>query len=79
MRNKELVEKGTISRQRYDDLYMQFQVAINSKDQSFAALLEAESALLQARANLAQAEANLGAPGDSNAQLRSSQGNCRTS
>lgn len=69
-RNRALVEKGTISWQRFDDLKMQYEVAAANKNQSLAALLAAKSALLQAQANLAQAKANLGAPGDENARLR---------
>ncbi|NOQ13159.1 MAG: biotin/lipoyl-binding protein [Methyloprofundus sp.] len=69
-RNQKLIAKGTISKQRFDDLKMQFEVAIDSKDQSMAALLSAKSALLQAQASLAQTEANLGAPGAENARLR---------
>ncbi|NOR79245.1 MAG: biotin/lipoyl-binding protein [Methyloprofundus sp.] len=70
LRNQKLVAKGTISRQRFDDLKMQFEVASDSKDQSLAALLSAKSALLQTQASLGQAEANLGAPGAENARLR---------
>jgi multidrug resistance efflux pump len=69
-RNSVLVEEGTISRQRFDDVKAQYQVAVANKEQADAALLEAKSALLQAEANLAQAQANLGAPGEDNAQLR---------
>jgi len=69
-RNRVLVAKGTISKQRYDDLKMQYEVAGANKTQSRAALLAAKSALLQSQANLAQAKANLGAPGDENARLR---------
>ncbi|NOR79519.1 MAG: HlyD family efflux transporter periplasmic adaptor subunit, partial [Methyloprofundus sp.] len=69
-RNRVLVAKGTISKQRYDDLKMQYEVAGANKTQSLAALLAAKSALLQSQANLAQAKANLGAPGDENARLR---------
>jgi multidrug resistance efflux pump len=69
-RNSELVEEGTISKQRFDDVKAQYQVAVANKEQADAALLEARSALLQAQANLAQAQANLGAPGEDNAQLR---------
>jgi len=70
LRNQKLVAEGTISKQRFDDLKMQFEVASASKDQSIAALLSSKSALLQAQASLAQAEANLGAPGADNARLR---------
>lgn len=70
LRNQKLVAEGTISKQRFDDLKMQFEVASASKDQSIAALLSSKSALLQAQASLAQAEANLGAPGTDNARLR---------
>jgi len=69
-RNRKLVNEGTISRQRFDDVKAQYQVAVAGKEQADAALLEAKSALLQAEANLAQAQANLGAPGEDNAQLR---------
>ncbi len=69
-RNRILVTKGTISKQRYDDLRMQYEVAGANKTQSSAALLAAKSALLQSQANLAQAKASLGALGDENARLR---------
>jgi len=69
-RNKKLVSEGTISKQRFDDLKANFQVAVAGKEQAEAALLEAESASLQSQANLAQAQANLGASGEDNAQLR---------
>ena len=69
-RNRILVVKGTISKQRFDDLKAQYLVAIASKEHADSALLEANSALLQAEANLALAQANLGAPGEDNAQLR---------
>jgi multidrug resistance efflux pump len=69
-RNRTLVAKGTISKQRFDDMKAQYQVALANKEQADAALLESNSALLQAKANLAQAQAHLGAPGEDNAQLR---------
>jgi len=70
LRNQILVAKGTVSKQRFDDLKMQYEVATANKTQSLAALISAKSALLQSIANLAQAQANLGAPGDENARLR---------
>ena len=69
-RNRVLVAKGTISKQRFDDLKMQHEVAAANKTQSIAALMAAKSALMQAQASLAQAQANLGAPGAENARLR---------
>ena len=69
-RNRVLVAKGTISKQRFDDLKMQHEVAAANKAQSIAALMAAKSALIQAQASLAQAQANLGAPGAENARLR---------
>jgi len=69
-RNQKVVDKGAISRQRFDDLKMRYEVAISNKDQYVAALLTAKSAFLQAQASLAKAQANLGAPGADNARLR---------
>ena len=69
-RNKYLVEKGTISKQRFDDLKMQYEVSLATKNESIAALLESKSAMLQAEATLAQARASLGAIGADNARLR---------
>ena len=43
-RNRALVEKGTISWQRFDGLKMQYEVATANKTQSIAALLAAKSA-----------------------------------
>ncbi len=77
-RNRTLVAKGTISKQRFDDMKAQYQVAVAEKEQADAALLEAQSALLQAQANLAQAQANLGAPGEENAQLRAAKAALKT-
>ncbi len=77
-RNRKLVSEGTISKQRFDDMKAQYQVAVASKEQADAALLEAQSALLQAQANLAQAQANLGAPGEDNAQLRAAKAALKT-
>ncbi len=65
-----LVEKQDVSRQRFDQITANYQVAIAAKDQADAALLTARSALLQATATLAQARANLGAEGEENAQFR---------
>jgi len=70
LRNRTLVANGTISKQRFDDLKMQYEVANANKEQSNAALISAKNALLQSIANLAQAQANLGAPGADNARLR---------
>lgn len=42
-RNQKLVAEGTISKQRFDDLKMQFEVAGASKGQSIAALLSANA------------------------------------
>jgi len=69
-RNRELVAKGTISKQRFDDLKANYGVAIANREEADAALREAASAVRGAQANLAQAQANLGAEGDENAQLR---------
>ena len=69
-RNKPLIAKGSISKQRFDELTMKYEVAMANKEQSTAALLVAEGSLLQAQATLAQARANLGAPGQDNARLR---------
>ncbi|NOQ65306.1 MAG: biotin/lipoyl-binding protein [Methyloprofundus sp.] len=69
-RNRVLVAQGTISKQHFDDLKMQYEVASANKNQSRAALLMAKSAFLQSQANLAQAQANLGASGVKNARLR---------
>jgi len=77
-RNRKLVSEGTISKQRFDDMKAQYQVAVAEKEQADAALLEAQSALLQAQANLAQAQANLGAPGEENAQLRAAKAALKT-
>jgi len=77
-RNRELVEKGTISRQRFDDVKAQYQVDLASKEQADAALLAAKSALLQSQATLAQAQANLGAPGEDNARLRAAKAELET-
>ncbi len=70
-RARNLVEEGTISDQKFDDIRSQYDVAVANKEQADAAFLTAQSSLLQAKANLAQAKANLGLPGDANAQLRS--------
>ena len=69
-RNKPLIAKGSISKQRFDALTMEYEVATANKERSTAALLVAEGSLLQAQATLAQARANLGAPGLDNARLR---------
>lgn len=69
-RNQKLVAKGVVSKQRFDEIKKQYEVAIANKNQSEASLEVANSALLQAQATLAQAQANLGAPGVDNARLR---------
>lgn len=69
-RNKKLLATGATSKQHFDDLKMQYDVAYANKAQSNAALLTAQSAYLQAQANLAQAQANRGAAGTDNARLR---------
>ena len=69
-RNQKLLSTGATSKQHYDDLKMQHDVAQANKQQTNAALVTAQSAFLQAQANLAQAQANLGAAGADNARLR---------
>jgi multidrug resistance efflux pump len=69
-RNQKLVAKGVVSKQRFDEIKKQYEVAVANKNQSTASLEVANSALLQAQAILAQAQANLGAPGADNARLR---------
>lgn len=70
LRNKKLVASGTISRQRFDDLKMQYEVAVATKNESVAALLVSKSAMIQAQATLAQARASLGKIGADNASIR---------
>jgi multidrug resistance efflux pump len=77
-RNRTLVAKGTISKQRFDDVKAKYNVALANNEQTAAALIESNSALLQAKAELAQAQAELGASGDDNAQLRAAKADVET-
>lgn len=69
-RFKRLVEEGSISRQDFDQVKADWQVALANKESADAALISANHAQLQAQATLAQANAERGAPGDKNAKVR---------
>lgn len=76
-RMKRLVRKGHVSKQHFDQATETYDQALASKDESIAALLSARASHRQAIAQLAHAKANLGAPGEENAQLRSSIANLK--
>ncbi len=77
-RNAALLQTGDVSQARYDTILRDYQVDLAAKQQSDAALLQAQSARDQAEAELAQAQANRGLPGPDNARLREARAQLET-
>lgn len=76
-RAQKLVPKGAMSKKQLEGTKASYEVDLAKFQEAKANLLQEEATLKQTKADLAKAEANLGAPGDLNAQIRSSKAQLR--
>jgi multidrug resistance efflux pump len=76
-RAQKLVPKGAMSKKQLEGSKASYDINLAEVKRTKAKLFQETAAIQQAKADLANAQANLGAPGDLNAQLRSSKAKLR--